>query len=130
GDTGSVVSPEVGRIDPEHVVGVHVNGALAYPAGVPTDLTETERARLAAAERVRREGTGYADLQSTRPQTLAYALADSPVGQLAWIVEKFREWTDPPRPLPEDAVDLDQLLTDVTLYWLTGTAATSAHLYY
>jgi epoxide hydrolase len=130
GDTGSVVSPEVGRIDPEHVVGVHVNGALAYPAGVPTDLTETERARLAAAERVRREGTGYADLQSTRPQTLAYALADSPVGQLAWIVEKFRDWTDPDRELPEDAIDVDLLLTDVTLYWLTGTGPTSAHLYY
>jgi epoxide hydrolase len=130
GDTGSVVSPLVGRLDPEHVVGVHINGGLAFPAGVPEDMTEAEQARIAAAERVRAEGTGYADLQSTRPQTLAFALTDSPVGQLAWIVEKFREWTDPARPLPEDAVDLDQLLTDVTLYWLTGTAATSAHLYY
>jgi epoxide hydrolase len=130
GDTGSVVSPLVGRLDPEHVVGVHINGGLAFPADVPHELTAVERARIAAAERVREEGTGYADLQSTRPQTLAFALTDSPVGQLAWIVEKFREWTDPARPLPEDAVDLDQLLTDVTLYWLTGTAATSAHLYY
>ncbi len=130
GDTGSVVSPLVGRLDPEHAVGVHVNGGLAFPSDVPEDLTEVEQARIAAAERVRAEGTGYADLQSTRPQTLAFALMDSPVGQLAWIVEKFREWTDPARPLPEDAVDLDQLLTDVTLYWLTGTGATSAHLYY
>jgi len=130
GDTGSVVSPLVGRLDPEHVVGVHINGGLSFPARVPDDLTAVERARIAAAERIRDEGTGYADLQSTRPQTLAFALTDSPVGQLAWIVEKFREWTDPARPLPEDAVNLDQLLTDVTLYWLTGTAATSAHLYY
>jgi epoxide hydrolase len=131
GDTGSVVSPELGRLDPEHVVGVHINGGLAYPDGVPeAELTDAERARLAAAERVREEGTGYADLQSTRPQTIAFALADSPVGQLAWITEKFREWTDPARELPEDAVDVDLLLTDVTLYWLTGTGTTSAHLYY
>lgn len=67
-------------------------------------------------------------IQATRPQTLAYALTDSPVGQLAWIVEKFREWTDSSR-LPEDAVDRDQLLTNVTAYWLTGTAGSSARLY-
>lgn len=130
GDTGSIVSPLLGRLDPEHVIGVHINGALAWPGDVPTDLSAVERERLAGAERVRDEGTGYADLQSTRPQTIAYALADSPVGQLAWIVEKFREWTDPDRELPQDAVDLDLLLTDVTLYWLTGTGPTSAHLYY
>jgi epoxide hydrolase len=130
GDTGSVVSPLVGRLDPDHVIGVHINGGLAFPSEVPDDLTETERARIAAAERIKAEGTGYADLQSTRPQTLAFALTDSPAGQLAWIVEKFRDWTDPARPLPQDAVDLDLLLTDVTIYWLTGTGATSAHLYY
>ena len=60
-------------------------------------------------------------IQSTRPQTLAYALVDSPVGQLAWIVEKFKEWTDS-ASLPEDAVNRDQMLTNVTVYWLTGTA--------
>jgi epoxide hydrolase len=133
GDTGSVVSPELGRVASEHVIGVHINGGLSFPSDDPADLenlTEAEQTRLAAAERLREVGTGYADLQSTRPQTLAYGLNDSPVGQLAWIVEKFWEWTDPARDLPEDAVDRDQLLTDITLYWLTGTGASSAHLYY
>ncbi|WP_394831199.1 epoxide hydrolase [Pendulispora rubella] len=133
GDTGSVVSPELGRIDPEHVLGVHINGGLSFPSGEPSDfedLTPSERARLLDAEKLRNDGTGYADIQSTRPQTLAYALTDSPLGQLAWILEKFQAWTDPAQDLPEDAVDLDQLLTNVTLYWLTGTGASSAHLYY
>ena len=130
GDTGSVVSPILGRIDPGLVVGVHVNGALAYPAEIPAELTAVERDRLAAAERVRREGTGYAELQATRPATAAYGLTDSPLAQLAWIVEKFHEWTDPAHELPEDAVDLDLLLADVTLYWLTATGGSSAQLYY
>ena len=73
---------------------------------------------------------GYAAIQGTRPQTLAYALNDSPVGQLAWIVEKFKEWTDPSAELPEDAVDRDHLLTNVSIYWLTGTAGSSAGHYY
>ncbi|MGW6195971.1 epoxide hydrolase family protein [Kribbella sp. NPDC055110] len=133
GDTGSVVSPLVGQVDPAHVVGVHINGGLAYPALEPGDrerLNEVERERLAAAERLRAVGTGYADLQGTRPQTISFALSDSPVGQLAWILEKFWEWTDPEHDLPEDAVDLDHLLTDVSIYWFTNTSATSANLYY
>ena len=73
---------------------------------------------------------GYAQIQGTRPQTLAYGLADSPVGQLAWIVEKFKEWTDPAAELPEDAVDRDHMLTDVSIYWFTNTAGSSANLYY
>jgi epoxide hydrolase len=72
--------------------------------------------------------SGYMKLKSTRPQTLAYGLTDSPVGQLAWVVEKFREWTDSAK-VPEDAVDRDQLLTNVMLYWLTATAGSSAQLY-
>jgi pimeloyl-ACP methyl ester carboxylesterase len=133
GDTGSVVSPLVGLVDPAHVVGVHINGALAFPPVEPGDiehLTEAERARLAEAERLREVGTGYAQLQSTRPQTVSFGLSDSPVGQLAWILEKFWEWTDPGHPLPEDAVDLDHLLTDVCIYWFTNTSAPSANLYY
>jgi epoxide hydrolase len=69
-------------------------------------------------------------IQISRPQTLAHGLHDSPVGQLAWIVEKFKEWTDPAAELPEDAVDRDLLLTNVMLYWLTGTAGSSANSYY
>ncbi|WP_427884981.1 epoxide hydrolase family protein [Kribbella sp. GL6] len=131
GDTGSVVSPLVGQLDPEHVVGVHINGGLAFPDVRPGDVvTDAERERLAAAERLRAVGTGYADLQGTRPQTVSFGLSDSPVGQLAWILEKFWEWTDPALALPEDAVDLDHLLTDVSIYWFTNTSATSANLYY
>ena len=77
---------------------------------------------------VRSTGSGYFAIQSTRPQTLAYGLTDSPAGQLAWITEKFGEWTD--GGLPDEAVDRDQLLTNVTLYWLTGTAGSAARLYY
>jgi hypothetical protein len=69
-------------------------------------------------------------IQATRPQTLGYGLTDSPTGRLAWIGEKFREWTDPTAELPEHAVDRDALLTNVSLYWLTATATSSANLYY
>jgi pimeloyl-ACP methyl ester carboxylesterase len=131
GDTGSKVSPALGRLAPDRVVGVHINGGLELPSADAdlSALTPEEHVRLAGVRELVRHGTGYADLQSTKPQTLAYALNDSPVGQLAWIADKFKDWTDPARELPERAVDLDQLLTNVTLYWLTGTGASSAHLY-
>ncbi|GAA2302882.1 epoxide hydrolase [Glycomyces scopariae] len=132
GDTGSKVSPALGRLAPDRVVGVHVNGGLELPPpGDPglADLTPEDRDRLESVRDLVRHGTGYADLQSTKPQTIAYALNDSPVGQLAWIADKFHDWTDPAARLPEHAVDVDQLLTNVTLYWLTGTGATSAHQY-
>jgi epoxide hydrolase len=73
---------------------------------------------------------GFYAIQSTRPQTLAHGLHDSPAGQLAWIAEKFKEWTDDADDLPEDAVGLDNLLTNVSLYWFGGSAGSSANLYY
>jgi epoxide hydrolase len=94
------------------------------------DLTGAEQERLRRLQHFRDEMMGYAQIQGTRPQTLAYGLADSPAGQLAWIVEKFKEWTDPAADLPEDAVDRDRILTNVMLYWLTSTAGSSANLYY
>lgn len=132
GDTGSVVSPEVGRIAPEHVIGVHVNGGLGSPSGDPEELeglSSAEQERLAQEEAKAFDGAGYAMIQSTRPQTLGVGLSDSPAGQLAWIIEKFQEWTDPAHELPEDAVSLDQLLTNVSVYWFTGTATSAARLY-
>jgi microsomal epoxide hydrolase len=132
GDWGSGISRELGRITPNRVVGVHLNMLLTFPSGDPADLanlTEDEQARLGELTRYDRELSGYARIQSTRPQTLAYGLTDSPVGQLAWIVEKFKEWTDS-TDVPEDAVDRDQLLTNVMFYWLTATAGSSARLYY
>jgi pimeloyl-ACP methyl ester carboxylesterase len=133
GDTGALVSPELGRIDSEHVVGVHVNSLVTFPSGQPdelNDLSDSDQKRLELMQRWQNELSGYAILQSTRPQTLAYALTDSPAGQLAWIVEKFKDWTDPAAELPEDAVDRDRLLTDISIYWLTETAGSSARLYY
>ena len=133
GDTGAVISPGLGRLNPDKVVGVHANGLSAFTEVDPDEvreLTEAERARLANLEYMKTEQSGYAMIQITRPQTLAHGLHDSPVGQLAWIVEKFKEWTDPAAELPEDAVDRDLLLTNVMLYWLTGTAGSSANSYY
>ncbi|GAB3827703.1 epoxide hydrolase family protein [Kribbella italica] len=134
GDTGSVVSPLLGQVAPDHVIGVHLNGGLAHPSTDPgyrpgdfDDLSPTDQAKLTFADHVRATGTAYAELQGTKPQTLAFALSDSPVGQLAWILEKFHDWSDPARPLPDFA--LDHILTDVCLYWFTNTSATSATLY-
>ncbi len=133
GDWGSGISRRLGILHPDRVIGVHLNTlATPPPADDPAaldGLTEREQGHLRQAERFRAEGLGYGILQSTRPQTLAYALTDSPVGQLAWIVEKFKEWTDSAE-LPDDAVDRDQLLTNVTIYWLTRTAGSSARIYY
>ena len=131
GDTGSLVSPELGRIDTEHVVGVHMNGPITIPGwgDDPSSFPEDERGALAKLNNWGEEGGGYAGIQGDRPQNLAYGLTDSPVAQLAWIVEHFKHLTDPARELPEDAVDKDQLLTNVSVYWLTATAGSSARIY-
>ncbi|GII33885.1 epoxide hydrolase family protein [Planotetraspora mira] len=135
GDFGAFVAPDLGRVDPQHVVGVHVNAATMgfIPFGELGEdelaaLTDAERARVARMRAFLGEGNGYFQIQATRPQTLAHALVDSPAGQLAWIVEKFKEWTH--GDLPERSVDRDQMLTNVMLYWLTGTAGSAANLYY
>lgn len=132
GDAGSVISLELGRIDPDHVLGVHVNMLMTFPSGDPAEfegLSEQDQARLGKLSRFDSELSGYMKLQQTRPQTLAYGLTDSPVGQLAWIVEKFLDWTGAER-LPEEVVDRDRLLTIVAIYWLTATAGSSAQFYY
>lgn len=132
GDAGSVISLELGRIDPAHVLGVHVNMLMTFPSGDPSEfegLTERDQARLGKLSRFDAELSGYMKIQQTRPQTLAYALTDSPVGQLAWIAEKFLDWTGAER-LPEEVVDRDRLLTIVAIYWLTATAGSSAQFYY
>jgi pimeloyl-ACP methyl ester carboxylesterase len=132
GDFGAFVAPDLGRVDPDHVVGVHVNAASVgfipfgdLPPEEEAELTDAERARIARIKHFMTEGNGYFQIQATRPQTLAHALVDSPVGQLAWIAEKFQEWTH-----GDGAVDRDRLLTNVMLYWLTGTAGSAANLYY
>jgi epoxide hydrolase len=140
GDVGAGVIGMLAGLDPDHVVGLHTNsdplavvGALDYlPQGAArlANLSDDERVAVERISQISDDGSGYLKLQSTRPQTLAYALVDSPVGQLAWIVEKFKEWTDQDAELPEDAVDLDHLLTNVSLYWYTGSAASAARYLY
>src|SRR5690606_29397110 len=129
-DTGSWVAPEMGRQAPERVAGIHVNALMTFPAGQEGEmdgLTPVEQRRWQAMQNF---NDGYLQCNSKRPQTVTYGLHDSPVGQLAWIVEKFKELTDPPEGLPEESVDRDRILTDVSLYWLTGTAGSAAQIYY
>ena len=137
GDFGAFVAPDLGRVDPGHVIGVHVNAATLgfIPFG---DIPEQDLATFSPAEKERAqrlqgflaEGNGYFQIQCTRPQTLSYGLTDSPAGQLAWIVEKFKEWTNTGHALPEDAIPRDEILADVSVYWFTGTAGSTANLYY
>ncbi|WP_151478801.1 epoxide hydrolase family protein [Streptomyces albicerus] len=137
GDMGALITPEIGRVAPESVIGIHVNAANVgfqpmgpAPEDVVAKLTDQERQRLEAIGMFAAVGSGYMAIQLTRPQTVAYGLTDSPAGQLAWIIEKFKEWSNPSAELPEDAVDRDTLLTNVMLYWLTATAGSAARMYY
>jgi epoxide hydrolase len=133
-DAGSGVALILGMIDASRVAGVHITGTgAAFPFGPPLDLaglSEADRARGERFNKMREDGIGYLWIQATRPQTLSYLLNDTPVGQLAWIVEKFQAWTDPAAELPEEAVDLDQLLTNVSICWFTGAGASSANAVY
>jgi len=129
GDWGSAVTTEIGR-NVGHCVGIHVNMPLAGPPpGALENPTDEEKDALAALAQHRKVGTGYSKEQSTRPQTVGYGLVDSPAAQLAWIVEKFWSWTDCDGH-PENALSRDELLDNVTLYWVTGTGASSARLYW
>lgn len=135
GDIGAGVSPEVARLAPNAVVGVHVNGGLGAPLHGPDEaeqatLTDLERDRIARVNAFMTEEFGYIAIQSTRPQTLAAGLTDSPVGQLAWIIDKFREWTHPRSAAPDEVIDRDRLLTNVMIYWLTATAGSAAYVGY
>jgi epoxide hydrolase len=129
GDWGAAVTTQIGR-NRGHCIAIHLNMPIAMPAARSGgDLTEDEQEVLAAYAQHRRWGTGYSKQQSTRPQTLGYGLVDSPVGQLAWIVEKFWAWTDCDGH-PENALSRDELLDNVMVYWATGTGASSARLYW
>ncbi|MEE1941655.1 epoxide hydrolase family protein [Streptomyces sp. TRM 70361] len=124
-DVGSGVADTLRRTVPERLAGVHLS--LAGSDDMLAVLSAMGTVAVRPGPAFGADGTGSFQLQSTRPQTLGYGLTDSPVAQLAWIVEKFHEWTDPAAELPEDAVDRDQLLTKVTLYWLGGLGASTAH---
>ena len=129
GDWGAAVTTALGTQD-SNCEAIHLNMAVVSPdMETMDDLTEFEQQALAGFQFYQEWDSGYSKQQSTRPQTLGYGLTDSPIGQAAWILEKFYQWTDCDGH-PENAVSRDELLTNVMFYWLTETAASSARLYW
>jgi epoxide hydrolase len=130
GDWGTSVSTIMAQQHPERIVGIHLTPPLAPPDPATfDDLTERERAALAALEHAAEWESGYSQEHATRPQTIGYGLVDSPAALCAWIIEKFWAWTDHPGRL-EDVLSRDELLDNLMLYWLPGTGASSARLYW
>ncbi len=129
GDWGAQVATRIGPLDPEHCAAIHLNMPLADRPDEPAPLSEAEQADLAVMAHFRREESGYAQEQGTKPQTLGVALNDSPAGLLAWIVEKFRAWSDCDGH-PENTFTRDQLITNVMTYWVTQTITSSTRLYW
>ncbi len=136
GDWGGFIAACLGQFDSKHVAGIHLNAAVFgfHPSAEVTDdeltlLTGVERARIERRNHFSSDGNGYFQIQSTRPQTVGAALSDSPVGQLAWIGEKYETWChkDSPTAVP---IDRDIVLLQVMLYWLTNTSASSARIYH
>jgi pimeloyl-ACP methyl ester carboxylesterase len=129
GDWGAQVTTALGMNHPEHLAGIHLNMPIAFPPPGATDLTEREQAALATISHYNTWESGYFKEQSTRPQTVGYGLADSPAALCAWIVEKFWAWTDSDGD-PANVLTRDEMLDNVMLYWLPGTGASSARLYW
>jgi pimeloyl-ACP methyl ester carboxylesterase len=130
GDWGSAVTRQLGVQAAAHCRGIHLNMVSVRPdPDTMDDLTPGETAAIAAAKHYVDWDSGYSKQQSTRPQTLGYGLADSPMGQAAWIMEKFWAWTDCDGH-PENALSRDEMLDNVMLYWLPGAGASSARLYW
>jgi pimeloyl-ACP methyl ester carboxylesterase len=130
GDWGTSVSTSLAQQDPTHVAGIHLNPPLAPPDPATfDDLTEAERAALAALDHAAEWESGYSQEHATRPQTVGYGLVDSPAALCAWIVEKFWAWTDHDGRL-ESVLTRDELLDNLMLYWLPGTGASAARLYW
>ncbi|MBK5289263.1 MAG: epoxide hydrolase [Acidimicrobiia bacterium] len=128
GDWGAQATTRIGAWDAAHCTAIHLNMPLADPPTDEVPLSAAEQADLAALADFRREESGYASEQGTKPQTLGAALTDSPAGLLAWIVEKFCTWSDCDGH-PEQTFSRDQLLTNVMMYWVTGTITSSMRLY-
>jgi pimeloyl-ACP methyl ester carboxylesterase len=130
GDWGSAVTTAIGIQNRGSCVGIHVNMPIASATKDALDNpTERDKQALAGAKYYQEWGAGYSKQQSTRPQTLGYGLVDSPMGQAAWIIEKFYEWTDCAGH-PENALSREELLDNVMFYWLSGNGASSARLYW
>ena len=136
GDWGAAVTTAIALANKGRCAGIHVNMPSAGPTPQARENpTERDKQALAGGRYYQQWGAGYSKQQSTRPQTLGYGLADSPMGQAAWVIEKFFEWTDCeagplPGKHPENAVSREELIDNVMFYWLTGSGASSARLYW
>ncbi|MGE0825286.1 MAG: epoxide hydrolase family protein [Candidatus Binatia bacterium] len=130
GDWGAMVTSRLGFANPQNVVGIHLNmvGVAPHPAN-RQNLSPAEQEFLKSMGKWRGEETGYQGIQGTKPQTLGYGLNDSPTGLCAWITEKFRTWSDCDGNV-EKSYTKDQLLTNITIYWVTQTINSSTRLYY
>ncbi len=131
GDWGSMVTSQIALVDPDHLAGIHLNLVIAGPPEGEdfSKLSPSELAALQDTRNYQEFDSGYSKIQSTKPQTLGYGLNDSPAGLAAWIVEKFRTWSDCDGDV-ERSFTRDDLLTNIMLYWVTGTAHSSARMYY
>lgn len=131
GDHGAVLAPHVARVDPDHVRGVHVNAATlgfmpmeAVDDETRANLTPIEQRRLDLITEFLTDGSGYNTIQTTRPQTIGYGLTDSPTALLTWFLEKYHDWAGDPAVLENPRVG-DAVLTNLTIYWATGTATSA-----
>ncbi|NWC88445.1 alpha/beta fold hydrolase [Pseudomonas reactans] len=129
GDWGSGITHTLGHLRPDGLVAAHVNWPLVFPDKMPDNPTPVEKTAIDAANNFFNDQIGYFKLQATRPQTIGYSLADSPAGLATWIYEKFQAWSDN-QGNPEDAISVDDMLDNITLYWLTNTGASSARIYW
>ena len=129
GDWGSGVTHALALVKPEGLAAAHVNWPFVIPAKTPDNLTPEEKRAMDGITTFANDQSGYFKEQATKPQTIGYALADSPSGQATWIYEKFQAWTDN-RGNPEDALSTDEMLDNISLYWFTDTAASSARIYW
>jgi pimeloyl-ACP methyl ester carboxylesterase len=125
GDWGSFITAWLGANRPDHVAAIHLNlMPLRRDANAFGNPSPAERRYVEQMQAWLREETGYQAIQGTRPQTLAFALSDSPLGLAAWIAEKFRAWTDNQGD-PRDALTMDEMLGDISLYWVTNCIGAS-----
>ncbi len=129
GDWGAAVTTALGSIDGGGCAAIHLNMPLGRPGPDDNPTSDGEASAIEAITHYQRWDSGYSKQQATRPQTLGYGLTDSPAGQAAWILEKFWAWTDC-NGHPENALDRDEMLDNIMLYWLNGTATSSARLYW
>jgi len=129
GDWGSGVTHTLAHLRPPGLIAAHVNWPFVFPPKQPENPAPAEKRAFERAAWFLGEQSGYFREQSTRPQTIGYAVADSAAGQALWIYEKFQAWTDN-HGNPEDALSLDAMLDDISLYWFTNTAASSARIYW